>query len=92
MMKAQVTLQGTTDDAVTLSLAAFVTQNVLAGWDTDRPGQAAIVRALGYVPDENERKALISKIGYTSDELPPIPGSRYWTTRRWGISRIAKEA
>ena len=71
-MQAQVTLKGTTDEAVTLSLAAFIAQNVLAGWDTDAPGQAAIVRALGYVPDEDERRALFNKIEYTAAELPPI--------------------
>ena len=71
-MQATVTLKGTTDEAVTLSLAAYVTENVLAGWDTDGPGQAAIVSALGYVPDEDERKALINKVQRTSAELPPI--------------------
>ena len=71
-MQVQVTLKGTTREAVTLSLAAFIAKHVLVGWATDGPGQAAIIQALGYVPDEAERRSLFNRIEATAMELPPI--------------------
>lgn len=71
-MKAQITLKGTPGEAATLSLAAYIAQNVLTGWETDAPGQAALIRVLGYEPEEDERRALAGLIEFVAVELPPV--------------------